>query len=220
MDDFARDVRCAVRALLKTPITTTVAVLALALGIGVNSSSFITTSALVLHPLPYRELDRIVTVWETVPKLNIEKSPLSAADFVDLRRESRSFAPLAGYREWDAALTGTGNPVRVLAARITPSFFAVLGKKPLLGRTFERTDERALTTREAVVSEGFWKTHLERSPAAVGKTIELDGKRYSVIGVMPDDFDLPLQNEIWTPSCWTRKKRMTARCTTSWLSGC
>jgi predicted permease len=199
VNDLVRDIRYAFRALLRTPLASGVALLALALGIGVNTSSFITTSALVLHPFSYPHLERILTIWDTEPKLKLDRTPLSAADFVDLRRDSRSFEQLAGYRQWDAALTGMGDPVRVEAARVTPSFFAVLGEKPILGRVFSDAEQAALNPRVAVVSEGFWKTHLGGSRQALGKTIELDNKRYSVIGVMPDDFDLPLQNEIWTP---------------------
>ncbi|MBV8072728.1 MAG: ABC transporter permease [Acidobacteriaceae bacterium] len=199
MNDLVRDTRYAFRALLKTPLATAVGVLALALGIGVNASSLITTSSLVLHPFPYAHLDRIMTVWQTVPKLKLERSPLAPGDFGDLRRENRCFSQLAAYRPWDAALTGAGDPVRVLAARVTPGFFSALSSKPALGRVFEDSLEEKANARVAVVSEGFWNTHLLGSRDAIGKTIALDGKQYTVIGVMPDAFNWPLQTEIWTP---------------------
>jgi putative ABC transport system permease protein len=193
MRDFFRDLRYATRILLRSPITTAVAILALALGIGVNASIFIPLSSLILHPLPYPHLERIVTVWGTVPKLRTERTPLTPADFVDLSKAAHSFENLAGYRAWDVNLTGTGNPEHVQAFVVSPNFFSVLGTNAALGRTF------AADSKVVVVSQGFWKSHLAASPAAVGSSISLSGHIYTVAGVMPDRFDYPMGTEIWSP---------------------
>jgi putative ABC transport system permease protein len=199
MTSFLGELRYASRVLLRSRTTTAIAVVALALGIGVNASSFISIDAMVLHPLAYPRLERIVTVWGTVPKVRTQRTPLSPADFVDLRRQNHSFAAIGAYRDWQASLTGQSAPERVQASLVTPEFFAVLGMRPELGRTFEREQEQAGPGRVVVVSDGFWKTHLAGSHAAIGKAVSLNGANYIVIGVMPDSFDLPLTNEIWTP---------------------
>lgn len=183
---------------MRTRVTAAVAVLALALGIGVNASSFISINAIVLHPLPYPKLDRIVTLWGTLPKVRTQQTPLSPGDFVNFERESHSFAALAAYRAWDANLTGDQIPERIEATRVSPNFFAVLGTGAQLGRTFANEDAAA-HAREVVVSEGFWKSHLAGSRPAIGKPILLNGSSYTVIGVMPDRFDFPLGTEIWAP---------------------
>src|ERR1035441_5018251 len=136
VNNFLMDFRYGLRALRKAPGTTAVAALALALGIGVNTSSFLWVSALVLHPLPYPGLERIMTVWETAPKLGDGRDLVAPANFLDWRRENRTFEKLAAYRPWDANLTGAGEPERVQACQVTAEFFALLGMKPMLGGGF------------------------------------------------------------------------------------
>jgi putative ABC transport system permease protein len=199
VNSLIRDFRYAARVLRKSPVTTTVAVLALALGIGVNASSFISINSIVLHPLPYPQLDRIVTIWGTLPKIRSQQTPLSPADLTDVERQSHSFTALAGYRDWDANLTGHGTPERVRSSLVSPNFFTVLGTRAKLGRTFADEQDEPGLARMAVVSEGFWKSHLASSAAAIGKSIFVNGSSYTVIGVMPDRFDFPLGNQIWAP---------------------
>ena len=110
MNGLLMDFRHAARALRKTPVAAAVAVLALALGIGVNTSSFIWVSALVLHPLPYPRLERIMTVWETVPKLRAERDAVAPANYPRLAPGNGVFEQLAAYRPWDANLTGADDP--------------------------------------------------------------------------------------------------------------
>ena len=115
MGEFFDGFRHVVRLLTRTPGTTIVAVLALALGIGVNTSSFISVNAVVLHPLPYPNLERIMTVWENVPKLGAERDAVAPANYLDWKDQNASFEQLAGYRPWDANLTGSGEPERIQA---------------------------------------------------------------------------------------------------------
>lgn len=199
MNNFLRDLRYGFRMSLKSPVAATVAVLALALGIGVNAASFILIDSMILHPFPYPRLERIVTVWETAPKLRAERDALAPADFMDLQAQSHSFEKLAAYRNWDVNLTGSGNPERVEAFQVSSGFFAVLGKHAELGRTISSEEEQPARSKVVVVSEGFWKSHLAASPHAIGKSISLSGQKYTVIGVMPDDFDYPLLTDIWSP---------------------
>jgi putative ABC transport system permease protein len=199
VNSFFRDVRYAARVLLASRVTTAVAVLALALGIGVNASSFISIDSIVLHPLPYPHLDRIITVWGTLPKVRTEQTPVSPGDFSEIERESRVFTALAAYRDWETNLTGITTPERIEAVLVSPSFFTVLGTGAEVGRTFENEQDRPADSRMVVVSNGFWKSHLAGSPAAIGKPIFLNGSSYTVIGVMPDRFDFPLGNQVWAP---------------------
>ncbi|MGA8581728.1 MAG: hypothetical protein WB579_23785 [Bryobacteraceae bacterium] len=132
MNSLLLDFRYALRALRKSPGATAVAALALALGIGVNTSSFAWVNSLVLHPFPYPKLERIVTVWETIPKLAAERDLVAPANFFDWKEQDRSFDRLALYRPWDANLTGAHEPERIQACLVTADFFAVLGMKPVI----------------------------------------------------------------------------------------
>lgn len=206
MRNFFRDLRYAVRLSLKSPVTAIVSILALALGIGVNAGSFILIDSIILHPLPYPRLERIMTVWEKA-KFGTQREALSPGDFVDLKAEGKSFEKLAAFRSWDVNLTATGNPERVQAYEVSPEFFSVLGKGAELGRTFSPADDQLNSSNVVVVSEGFWKSNLAGSAHAVGKTISLSGQKYTVIGVMPDNFDYPLSTDIWTPLILTPAER-------------
>jgi len=193
------DLRYASRALRKSPGATAVAVLALALGIGVNTSSFIWVNSLVLHPFPYPNLERIATVWETIPKLGAERDLVAPANFQDWKEQDHSFEQLALFRPWDANLTGAHEPERIQACLVTADFFAVLGMKPVLGRAFSKREEEPATSRVVMVSHGFWQRRLASDPNAVGRTISLDNGNYTVAGVMPGDFDYPLATDLWAP---------------------
>ena len=193
------DLRFALRGWKKSPVTTAVLILALALGIGVNASSFVTVNAIILHPLPYPKLDRIVTVWEAPTGQSADREPVAPANFFDLREQSRSFEALAAYRPWDANLTGAGDPERVAACLATPEFFQVLGLAPALGRTYSAVETESGRHDVVVVSQGFWKRRLAGDPAALGKTVSLDGAAYTIVGVMPEDFNFPLETDCRAP---------------------
>lgn len=198
-----QDFRLAIRLLKKSPGTTLVIVLALALGIGVNTSAFITVSALVLHPLPYPETSRIMTVWETIPKMRTQRDAVAPANFFDWQESNQSFERIAAYRTWDVALTGAGDPERLRAFAVSPAFFPLLGMQPVMGRTFRSEETSPGRSRVVVVSHSFWERRMASAPDAVGKTIALGGLPHTVIGVMPEDFDYPLAAELWSPLALT-----------------
>jgi predicted permease len=199
MANLIDDVRLAIRGFRKTPGVTAVIVLALALGIGVNASSFIFISGLLLHPFPYPQLDRIVTIWESPVNQPAERQSVSPANFVDLKQRSTSFAALSAFRPWNANLSGIGDPERVLACFATPEFFAVLRLEPLLGRALGSGDAEPGRPGTLVVSRGFWTSRLASDKSAIGKTVSLNGAAYTIVGVMPDDFNFPLETEMWVP---------------------
>jgi predicted permease len=207
-DEFGADLRYAFRTLRKHAGFTTVAVLSLALGIGANLSCFAALYSMVLHPFAYPGLSRIMTVSETRAKLSWDRrDPVAPANYLDWKERNHSFEHLAAYRDWDVNLTGVDQPDHVEAAQASAEFFDVLGLAPLLGRTFTAAECEPGHDAVIVVSYGFWRTRFASSPDAVGKTISLGGRRYTVIGIMPDQFNLPLASELWAPLALTSQEK-------------
>jgi putative ABC transport system permease protein len=207
MRDLVSDIRYAVRAFLRSPGFTLIAVLSLALGIGANTTAFISVNALAFHPLPYPGVERIVTVWESLPKLGTGRDPVAPANYLDWSGNTRSFERLAAYSQWDASLTGAGDPERIQAGAVTPGFFEVFGMRPALGRTFLPDEAAPGRDGEVVVSYGFWKSRLGASPDAIGRTVSLGNRAYTVVGVMPEEFDFPLATQLWAPLALTPEQR-------------
>ncbi len=208
MNGLLLDFRYAARALRKSPGATVVAALALALGIGVNTSCFIWVNALVLHPLPYPHLERIMTLSETVPRFSAQRDLMVApANALDWREQNHAFEQLAFYRPWDANLTGVHEPERIEACLVTANFFALLGMKPVLGRAFSKQEEEPAANPVVMVSHGFWQRRLASNPNAVGQTISLDNRSYAIAGVMPADFDYPLATDLWAPLVMDSRER-------------
>jgi putative ABC transport system permease protein len=201
------DLLYAYRLLRKSPIATAVTILALALGIGANIGSFIAVNALVLHPFPYPNLDRIMTVWGTLPKAELNRAGVTAADFEDWKRQSRSFEALAAYTAGNVNLTGADRPEPVQEARVGAGFFQVFGMKPNMGRTFSNGDDESHNPQVAVLSNALWRGRFAASREVIGKTIPLGGQSYTIIGVMPDDFDYPLATDVWVPLVLTPAER-------------
>lgn len=158
------DLVYAYRVLRKSTLATAVTILALALGIGANIGSFIAVNALILHPFPYADMDRIMTVWETVPMSGVTRSGVAAADFDDWKRETTAFEQLAAYQPWSANLTGTDKPEPVQAARVGPGFFEacrVGGIGLAIGVPATYLLMRALSSALYDVVEVRWSTFTE-----------------------------------------------------------
>ena len=191
------DLIYAYRVLRRSSTATAVTILALALGIGANIGSFVTVNALILHPFPYANLDRIMTVWGTLPKSGLDRAGVTAADFDDWQRQSKSFQALAAYQPWTVNATGADRPEPVQAARVGSGYFQVFGMQPSMGRVF--VENESAKPQVAVLSNGFWRSRFAAAPDVIGKTIPLGGHSYTVIGVMPYDFDYPLATQVWVP---------------------
>jgi predicted permease len=205
LDELRSDFRYALRSVRKMPGFTLLVVLSLAVSIGVNLSCFASLYATVLHPFAYHDLDRILTVSDVRAK-STERNPVAPANYLDWEQMSRSFQYLAAYREWDANLSRVAHPDHVQAALTTAELFPVLGIQPLLGRTFTVEECKAGRDAVVVVSQGFWKMRLRSSPDAIGKTLSLNGRLYTVVGVMPDEFSLPLGTEVWAPLVFSQRE--------------
>jgi predicted permease len=191
------DLRYALRHLAKSPGFSAVAILTLALGIGANTAIFSVTNAVLFRALPYQDPARIVAVNRISSSFGL--GGLSAGAFLDFREQSASFAQLAAYTESEFTLTGNGDAERIVSAEVSTALFPLLGINPSLGRTFGAEEEKLGRDQVVVVSEGFWKRRSGGDPAFIGKTITLDDKVYTVVGVMPEGFRFPRKLEVWKP---------------------
>ncbi|MGB7589822.1 MAG: ABC transporter permease [Terriglobia bacterium] len=194
-----QDLRYGLRMLAKDPGFTAVAVIALALGIGANTSIFSGVNAMLLHPFAFKHLDRIVTVWESVPKQNENHIKAAPANFRDWREQSKGFDMLAAGHGWDVNLTGAGVAERVEGYQVTAGLFPLLGMPPQFGRAITAGDFEAGHTSVVVLSYGFWQRHLGADLGIVGKSLHLNGQEFTVVGIMPADFDYPVGAEAWAP---------------------
>ncbi len=202
---LAQDVRYALRALLKTPGFTAVVVATLAVGLGMNTAVFSIVNAVMLRSLPYRQPDRLVSLWEEATKrrevgtLNAsgsdlggagsrERTTVSPANLVDYRKGTSAFEGLAGVENARMNLTGDGSPERLAGERVTAGYFSVLGVTPEIGRTFTVEEDMPDADTVAVISHEFWQRRLGGDTAVLGRTMMLDARAYRVIGVMPPGF--------------------------------
>jgi putative ABC transport system permease protein len=199
MQTLWQDLRYGARMLLKNPGFTLIAVITLALGIGANTAIFSLTDAIVLRPLDFPDLDRLVSVYATAPRQSNDLSGIAPADFADLRRQQTVFADLAAYRWSSLNLTGAGEPERVQSVEITAEFLRMLGAEVALGRVFLPEEEQEGRGQVAVLGHGLWQRRFGADPKIVGATVSLDEKNYTVIGVMSERFDFPKPVELWTP---------------------
>jgi putative ABC transport system permease protein len=199
--DLVREAGLALRRLGSAPGYTAAAVLSLALAIGANSALFSVVNAIVLRPLPIREPDRLVTCWETYPRQNLAIVEVSYRNFRDWQTENWTFTGLAamGASNWSMVLEGRGDPVRLSFTGVTASFFDVLGTTPALGRSLLPADDLPGAERVVVLSHGAWQRRFGADPALVGRTVTLDQRPYTVVGVMPRDFEYPRGAELWAP---------------------
>ena len=199
MGNLGSDIRYAFRSLVKRPTLTVIAIVTLAIGIGANTAIFSFINALLLRPLPFPDLDRIVAVWEKIPSRGVERNEVTVADYLDWRTQNKTFEQLGIYTWWSTNLSGDGNPERVQGYRVTPNFFDVVGVKPILGRGFSSEENQPGKDGVALLTYGLWQRRFGADPNIVNKTIATNGLKRTVIGVMPPDFSFPKGAEIFAP---------------------
>jgi putative ABC transport system permease protein len=198
VNSFWRDIRFGIRMLVKNPAFTAVAVLTLALGIGANTAIFSVIDAALLRPLPYPNADRIVVLYQLDQDKQTDNP--APADFLDLRKQSSSFAYLAAHRGLPFNLSGNGQPERVEGAVVTSDFFAALGVRAVQGRTIQPDLDPPGGTSVAVLGYGLWQRRFGGDANIVGRAIEVDGVSRIVVGIMPPGFAFPAGTELWTSS--------------------
>jgi putative ABC transport system permease protein len=186
------DLRFAFRQLLKNPGFTSVAVLTLALGIGANTAVFSVVSHVLLRPLPFKEPERLVTVWERHSQRGYEANTVAAATFADWKQQNQVFEAMTAFAiDRGVNLTGDGEPERITAVPVSENLFRVLGVAPIHGRTFAAEEETPGEDRVVILSHGLWQRRFGSDPQVLGKTIVLDGASHTVVGVMPRGFVFP-----------------------------
>ena len=205
-ENLARDLRYTVRTLARTPGFTLTAILVMALGIGATTALFTVVHSVLLNPLPYPNSSRLVSLYETETVSHSPSTwmPVAAGVFKEWQRATQNTAQMALVSPWQNYNVSAGGgqlPESVSAAWVSWNLFRILGVAPALGRDFLASDDQPSATPTAILSDGFWKRRFASDPAIVGKTIYLDAKPHTIIGVMPPSFDYPWpKDQLWTPT--------------------
>ncbi|PWT93384.1 MAG: ABC transporter permease [Blastocatellia bacterium] len=194
------DIRYGIRSLLKRPAFTLIALVTLALGIGANSAMFSVVNAIVLRPLPYAESQRLMAIWGNLQRTGTAETEISAPEFKDFREQTHTFEQVAAYAEQDSNLTGVGEPERLRGAVVSANLFPTLRIDPQRGRQFLPEEDQFGKDQVAILSDALWKRRFGSDPNIVNRTISLDGRTITVIGVMPPQFHYPGKDtEVWMP---------------------
>ncbi|HKW62765.1 MAG TPA: ABC transporter permease [Candidatus Acidoferrum sp.] len=210
MQTLWQDLRYGARMLAKNPGFAAVAVLTLALGIGANTAIFSYLNAWLIKPLPYPQSDRLFILESHDMKRGwTSESLTSTASYLDFQKQNSSFEQTVGWTSWNFNLTGDGTPALIEGGRVSWNYFDVLGAKPILGRTFTQDEDGPGAQHVAILSQGLWQSRYASDLKIIGRNIKIDGEAYSVIGVMPGTFQLPLMGiaNLWTPLSLTDKER-------------
>ncbi len=186
METFFQDIRYGLRMLRGSPGFTAVALLTLALGIGANAAIFSILYGVLLRPLPYRDASRLIVLHETTPKVG--KVSVSYPDFLDWRAHHGAFSDMAVVNSVGFNLSGINQPESITGQAVSPNFLSTLGMHPFLGRDFDISEEKSGAARVAMLSYSLWQSHFGGDRNAVGRTMELDGHGFTIIGVLPPDF--------------------------------
>ncbi|HKV41992.1 MAG TPA: ABC transporter permease, partial [Blastocatellia bacterium] len=204
LEGLRQDAAYAIRDIFRRPAFTILVVLTLGAGIGANTAIFSVVNTLLLRPPDFARLDRLVYVFETNPHLNGAQENVSPGNFLDWREQSHSFDHLAGWRNWYYTLAGSngqgGSPALVRGVRVSASFFSMLGVDAALGRTFRRDEEQPGADQVVVLADRLWKRRFGGDPGIVGRSVLIDGRPFSVIGVLPATFYfLQPDFDMWMP---------------------
>ncbi len=185
------DIRYAIRSLRKQPVFTAIAVLTLTLGIGANTAIFSLLYQVLLRPLPYRDADRLVFVWNTYPLMGLPQASVSIPDYVDRKTQAAALEDATLFTMRSVNLTTNGQPEQLRALAVTPSFFSTLGRQPAIGRGFQEDEAKPGADKFAVLTYATWRSHFGADPSIVGRDIRLNGEAHRVTGVLGEDFMLP-----------------------------
>lgn len=202
LEALLQDLRFAARTLRKSPGFTAIVIATLAIGIGANTAIFSVVYAVLLKPLPYANPDRLVSVFQANAQQKIPADAFSYPDLVECRDHNSVFDGMAGYNAHDLVLNGAGEPAEVHTIVVTPEMFSLLGVKPLIGRALFPQDGTRGAAPVVVLSENLWRSRFAANPAIIGRSISLDKRAFTVVGVMPASFRFPLDaksGDVWIP---------------------
>jgi putative ABC transport system permease protein len=213
-----QELRVAIRVLAKSPAFVLIAIATLALAIGANTAVFSLVNALLIRPLPYDSPQNLVLLWEEFTAQGLERIPVSVPEFLDYEKETKSYSRIAACTYTDLNLTGGDIPERIQGASVSPALFPLLGIQPIRGRVFADNEQGEGRDDVVVISGRLWQRRFNSDPMLVGKKIELNGRNFTVIGIMPNSFEFPLplfnmqggqfteQVDIWKPVAFTENE--------------
>ena len=190
MGTLWQDLRFGVRTLARKPGFTVMAILSLAIGIGANSAIFSVTNALLLRPLPYKDADRLVIMWNRSPVLNVVQDWFSPGQYLDIKAENHVFEHVAATLGGSFNFTGRGTPEHVEGARVSSSLFPLFDAQPLFGRVFLPEEDEKGKPPTVILSHGFWQRRFGSDPGVIGQSLVLNDKSFTIVGVMATDFAL------------------------------
>ena len=233
-DALVQDVRFGVRTLRRSPAYTIAAILILALGIGANTAMFSVIDGVLLKPLPFRDGHELVLVQQAAPQTNRPTVGVSIPELYDYRKRLTAIRDLVEYHSMSFALLNQGDPDRVDTGVVSANFFDVLGVKPLHGRTFIDTDDDLGSEAVLVLSHAYWQEKFAGDKSVVGKTVEMNDRMHTIVGVLPAYPQYPRENDVYMPTsaCPFRaqgERRMAAespvvrcacRCSAGWRRAC
>ncbi len=202
-DELKQDIVHGLRHLRRRWQVTVLAALTLGVGIGASTAIFSATDHVLIRPLPYAAADRVVTLWETDEVQAIRKQEVSSGNFVDWQKRSRSFSAMGLWAPWSMDLSTDGPPVAVPTNAVTAELFDALGVRALYGRLFSREEYIANGPPVVVISEGYWRGHFDADPNVLGKTLLLDNKATTIVGVLPASVKYPEIADFWIPKALT-----------------
>jgi putative ABC transport system permease protein len=207
------DLRYSLRVLARSPSFTLVAVLGLALGIGANSAIFTAMNAVLLRPLPYKQAEQLVLLWQLNRHNEDHEIKASAPDYLDLKEQNSVFQDIAAFNansglglnlsgadQSGADQNGVSHPARISATSVTGNLFSVLGVTPALGRSFLPDEERPGSAPVCILSHDLWRRRFGSDPKIIGKTVTLNSEVWTVVGVMPAGFRFPQSVDLWVPA--------------------
>lgn len=211
-----QDFRHALRLLIKNPLFATVATVTLALAIGANTAVFSLVNALLIRPLPYQAPQELVLLWEKFSGQGLDVIPVSAPEYLDYEKQTRSFTAVAAFDYANLNLTGSEMAERIQGAVVSPSLFPLLGVEPIKGRVFSASEFGEGRDNVVLISARIWERRFSSDPQILGKPISLNGRNFTVIGIMPKKFEFPIplfniqggqfsgQVDIWKPIAFTK----------------
>jgi predicted permease len=204
LETLAQDLRYGLRMLRRSPGFAAVAVVTLALGIGANTAIFSVVNGVLLRPLPYEDPGRLMAVFDTAPSRGLPSYGASPPDFRALREQNHTFTGFSAYYSSLFNMTGAEQPERLMGLVVSTEYFTTLGVTPLMGRGFLPAEAKWGSNHSVILSEGFWRTHLNADRNIDGKSLNLNGEIYTVVGVMPANSESS-EVQLWTPMAWKPK---------------
>jgi predicted permease len=197
LENVLQDVRYGARTLRKSPGFAAVAILTLALGIGVNTALFSVVNGVLLNPLPYPQANQLVVLWwDRTPG---QHSSIPYLNFIDWQKQSTAFSSVGAYLQDNMIVSGAGEPERVDGVKISANFFDLLGVRPLLGRSFRPEEDQVGAGPVALIGDGLWHRKFASSPKVLGKSITVDGRNYTIVGVVPEKSPIYTTADVFTP---------------------